>query len=110
MKQLQSISTGQLVCLRVPDAAQLRIVKGQAWLTIEGVIEDYVLHAGAVIELIPGRTVLVEGVSDCIFETQVVPQESALAGPIVPMVQAVVRRFGKLLQPSRSSRGMTQAR
>ena len=55
-----NIQAGQAVSGIADHAHTLRINAGRVWLTVEGIRQDYWLHAGDSFTVIPGRLIVVE--------------------------------------------------
>lgn len=55
-----ALSPWQLVSVMVEASQEIRIDCGLVWITIEGDANDYWLAAGATLELVPGRHIVIE--------------------------------------------------
>lgn len=63
-----SIPSGQAVSGTAVRAETLRIQRGQVWITVEGISQDYFLHAGDTFTAVPGRLIVLEANQDASIE------------------------------------------
>lgn len=61
---LSRVRAGEIRSGKSAQWSTLRLVKGSAWVTIEGEQDDYWMSAGETLALQPGRLVVVEATGD----------------------------------------------
>lgn len=59
-KNSHVISHGQLLTGVARQAKTVHVSSGLAWITVEGMPDDYWLHAGDYLSILPGRLVVIE--------------------------------------------------
>jgi hypothetical protein len=69
-KESLTIQAGQVVSGIAPCEHILRVTRGLVWLTVEGLPEDYWLHAGQTFRLSPGLLVVIEADQQACIETR----------------------------------------
>ena len=89
-----TVQSGQAVSGVVPAAQTLRLLRGRAWVTVEGQSHDYWLFAGDRLNLEPGHLVVVEadaahGCVELKFE-----QPRSMTGSLIQRLRAMAGGLG----------------
>jgi hypothetical protein len=93
------IQSGQTLSGVAGQAQSLRILRGRAWITVEGIRHDYWLFAGDALTVEPGRMIVVEAdASDIQVEVTSV-REPGVMPDAAARLGRLVRRFGRAGKP-----------
>lgn len=85
------IQAGQAVSGIADHTHTLRINTGRVWLTVEGIRQDYWLHAGDSFTVVPGRLIVVEA-DRIASRIEIAPKQPAL------QMRKVAAQFGDMVR------------
>lgn len=94
-----SISSGQTVSGTAVRAETLRIQRGRVWITVEGINNDYFLHAGDTFTAVPGRLTVLEADQDASVELHR-PQAGQILKDIGQRLAGLVHGMSPVIQTS----------
>ncbi len=88
-----SIQPGQAVSGIASSTRTLRIARGRAWVTIEGVSHDYWLTGGDTITAIPGRLIVIEADTACDRVEATIARDPSTLSKLAAQLRALTPRF-----------------
>jgi hypothetical protein len=92
-RETLSILPGQAVSGVASGARKLRIARGRAWITMEGVSHDYWLTSGDTITAIPGRLIVIEADIACGQVEATIARDPTTLSKLVAQLRALTSRF-----------------
>ncbi|WP_334189027.1 DUF2917 domain-containing protein [Noviherbaspirillum sp.] len=89
-----TVPSGHAVSGIVPAAQTLRLLRGRAWVTVEGQSHDYWLFAGDRLNLAPGHLVVVEADAAHGCVELKLEQPKSMTGGIIQRIRAMAGGLG----------------